>query len=93
MVICCGTGRSGLPWRRERHRRVLGDLGHAADEEAALILDGDRTAHETLLRVLRRHRAGERDQQHCRGDATMFHQTPRWGQTPNRRGFHGLTPP
>ena len=43
IVICCGTGAGrGLPWRRERNRRVLGDLRHAADEEAALILDRDR---------------------------------------------------
>ena len=40
--------RRRLARRRERHRRVLADLGHAADEEAALVLERDGTAREAL---------------------------------------------
>ena len=64
MVICCGIGaRRALPGRRERDRRVLGDLGDAADEEAALVLEGDRAAHEPLLRTLRGDAGRQGDEQ------------------------------
>src|SRR5690606_7866745 len=35
-----------LPGRRERYGGVLADLRNTADEEAALVFDGDRSSHE-----------------------------------------------
>src|SRR6185503_21060562 len=43
--------RRRLAGRRAGYRGVFADLRDAADEEAALVLDGDRAAHEALRRL------------------------------------------
>ena len=55
IVICCGTvpaaGAAGAPGGG-RDGRVVADLRDAADEEAALVLEHERPAHESLRRAL-----------------------------------------
>ena len=58
MVICCGTGggvvgAAAPGGGRPGHDGVLGHLLHAADEEAALVLDGQRAAQKFLRRLAR----------------------------------------
>ena len=52
IVICCGVrGGVGCPGGAPGTVGVLADLRHAADEEAALVLERDRAAHEPLRRL------------------------------------------
>ncbi len=60
-MICCGVGGGGVwPGGAPGIDGELADFGDAADEEAALIGEGDGAAGEALLRRLRGHAGGER---------------------------------
>ena len=73
IVICCGVrGRRRLAGRRAGYRGVFADLRDAADEEAALVLDSDRAAHEALRRLpVARQRRGRYED--SRGERDAWH--------------------